>query len=305
MAIPGLLRALDAQQPSWAARVRWDEQRYPIRPELVLSDAITRRALAEAVASGCEKLGVAYDFSTPGREWEFPRVTGNEARAELLSTIAQGPKVRARADLLASLVSDRAVTESGLLIPTRLCVLRGQGHQFFLERLSLNARATAPSIVNGKKVIREPVAAISRALFQRWERADTTPSLRWDSGWIQRQWFRRYSNPGKDRVPTEAGAYILAAHGLPLLTASPVTIWRRIRLSIICVQVRSQSVYVIWPIWTKALSLQSLRTLLSHPVIYQDPPDRSMWSQLGIREVRSSEFVSTGKYTDFKRAVAI
>jgi len=261
--------------------------------------------VAEAVVAGCRGLAVAYDFSAPGREWEFPRLSADDAREELLATIFQGPALRPRADLLSSLVSDAAVTRSGRVVPTELCLLHGQGHQFFLARLSQSARMIAPSIVAGKKRIREPVAAITRALFQPWERSDATPSLRWDTGWVHRQWFNRFSDPAKDPVRTEAGAYTLAAIGLPLLTVSPVTAWRRIRMATLCVHAEAQALSVVWPIWTKALSLQSLRRLLSHPTLYKKLPDRALWSQLGIREVRWSGRVRQGRWTDFKRSVAI
>jgi len=301
----GLMRALDAQQPTWGCRLRWNDQRGPLQAELQLRESVTQQAIAEAVAAGCQQLAAAYDFSTPGRQWEFPRLKAEDARAELLSTVALGPEGRSRADLLASLTSDGASTESGTVLPTPLCLLFGQGHQFFLSRLSQNARAQAATLVGTKKVIREPTLAIRRALFQEWEREDRTPSLRWDTGWVHRQWFNRFSDPATDPVRTEVGAYILAAIGLPILTVSPVERWRRVRLGCVAVHEEMRELSVVWPIWTRTLSLAGIRTLLSHPAIYQNPPNRAVWSRLGIREVRVSGRVSVGKYQHFKRAAAI
>jgi hypothetical protein len=65
-------------------------------------------------------------------------------------------------------------------------------------------------------------------------------------------------------------------------------------------------VVIVWPIWTKLLSLEAVRTVLGHPTLYREPPDRRVWDQLGVFEVRKSERVSLSKYySAFKRARAV
>lgn len=298
LAVLGLLHALEDQQPAWGARVSWSD--LPVRPALQLREAVTQEDLAQAVTDGCLHLALNYDFSELGEDWEFPRLTAEAAQRELRRCIAQGPPARGRSDLLSALFADGVASEAQTVFPTPLCVLFGQGHQFFLDRLSRAARMAG---LRTTRETPEPLAAIRNALFRRWERADIGPSLRWDTGWFDRQWVDRASNPAKDRIRIETGAYALAALGLPVLTVSPRTVGQRIRLQTLGVETQGNELWLVWPIWAKALSLAQLRTLLAHPALYRDSPHSIALSRVGVIEVRRSHREELGRYDVFDRGV--
>jgi hypothetical protein len=304
LVILGLLRALDLEKPSWGCRVHWDCERSPIRPVLSLREAVTEPEISAQVAAGCQRL--AADYTAPSEpQFEIPRLSAEDARRQFLAVVGAGPEARARADLLASLYSDGVLSDKGAVIPTQFCGLFGQGHQFFLKYLAFVAHMVGLRLEGKHSQGRAPAAMIGRALFRPWERADIGPNLRWDTGFWDRQWVDRFNDPATDPVRTEAGAYTLAAFGLPVLTASPATVWRRARLKTMCVQEGGGAMEVVWPIWTRSLSLPGIRALLTHPALYEKSPDASAWSRLGVQETRQALRIDVGKYRAFKRATAV
>ena len=85
----------------------------------------------------------------------------------------------ATADLWAALVSDAAIRDRDKkqeAVPTPLCLLLGQGHQHFLERLgSVPQERTPPARGTGRsKVAITEGECLREALFLRWERLDAT-----------------------------------------------------------------------------------------------------------------------------------
>jgi hypothetical protein len=60
--------------------------------------------------------------------------------------------------------------------PTPLCLLFGQGHQHFLDRLAAVPNEPAPPSRGKKRAAQEMSAhdCLSSALFQPWDRADST-----------------------------------------------------------------------------------------------------------------------------------
>jgi hypothetical protein len=65
---------------------------------------------------------------------------------------------------------------------TPFCLLFGQGHQHFLDRLAaVPRREVPPPRGRGKKAVRlSPTECLAEALFQPWTRQDPTFSFRWD-----------------------------------------------------------------------------------------------------------------------------
>jgi hypothetical protein len=303
LALLGLLRALGKNRPDWYPRARWDVENPPTRPVLVLREPATARAVADAAAAGCEALAKDYEFG----EWKVPNGGRVEGRALLRTCVEAGPTRRDCADVLSALFSDIAVKEAdGTVIPTPLCLLFGQGHQYFLERLSLVPRqACAPPRGRGKKAVTPtPTETLTEALFETWKRIDPSPSFRWDPE-EDRRYALRFLDPSKDTALTVHGANRLAALGLPILTVAPATIRSRIRLLTIGVRQRSGVTEITWPIWTRAASLNGIRALLTHPLLQQNEPDKAKLRSIGIHEARRARRVSVGKFLNFTRAVAI
>jgi hypothetical protein len=303
LALLGLLRALEVVRPDWRPRIRWDTSNPPTRPILILSESTTAASVAKAAAEGCDVLARDYEFG----KWKVPNGTKSEARELLRTAVEQGPERRGRADMLAALISDIAVKENeDAVIPTPLCLLFGQGHQYFLDRLSSVPRqAEAPPRGKGKKAVTlTPGETIETALFETWQRVDPSQSFRWDPE-EDRRYALRFTDPSKDTLLTVHGANRLAAIGMAVLTVAPATARSRIRLLTIGVRQKKGSTQVTWPIWTRSTSLAGIRALLSHPILSEDEPDRTQLRALGIHEARRSTRVSVGKFLNFTRAVTM
>jgi hypothetical protein len=263
---------------------------------------VSAAEVSEAVAKGCDILAQQYEFG----EWKVPNMPPKDARALLEGAVAQGPDARGLADVLAALMSNIASKDGERVTPTPLCLLFGQGHQYFLTRLaSIPRQGSAPPRGKGKTMV-VPSAAetIHAAIFQTWERVDSSDSFRWDPA-EDRRYALRFTNPSDDVSLTVHGANRLAAIGMPVLTVVPATIRGGVRLSVIGVQQNRGETCVLWPIWTRPTSLSGIRALLTHPLLYDAPErlNKRRLQSLSVVEVRRATRISVGKFLNFTRAV--
>lgn len=303
MALLGLLRALEKARPLWRPRVYWDVRNPPMCAVLVLSDQTKEVDVCNAAAEGCSSLAQHYRFNgTRSPDWP-----AEAARKMLQEAQQNGPKARDRADLLCALMSDGAVKENEAVIPTPMCLLFGQGHQYFLNRLEAvpQQESAAPRNKGKRLVALTPGETIATALFQRWERVDATPAFRWDPS-EDRRYALRFDDPSKDAATTVHGANRLAAIGLPILTVAPVVSRGRVRLAMIGASYNSRrQIQITWPICNCPTSLARLRALLTHPLLHADQPDHTRLRALGVHELRRATRISVGKFLNFTRAAAL
>ncbi|MDD9987603.1 MAG: hypothetical protein OXQ31_15115 [Spirochaetaceae bacterium] len=301
LALLGLLRALEEVHPAWRPRVGWTVDEPPVRPVLTLSDTLTKETVTTAVASGLTELARRHDFE-PFRDLKLSR----EETAEKLVAAAHADQYTA--DLWAALVSDAAVRERNKaeeVEPTPLCLLFGQGHQHFLERLSSVPQETTPPLrrVNGRKSAITEVECLCEALFVPWTRPDATRSFRWDPHEDVR-YALRATDPtdSKTKETTQHGANRLAAVGLSVLTVVPRNRGGVARLDVIGgSRVVDGSFVFTWPIWRESISLATIRSLLGH----QRLDDASTRAALSIFERRRARRISSGKFMNFTRAESI
>ena len=301
LALLGLLRTLEEAHAGWRPRVRWTVDDPPVRPVLTLSDALSKETIAAAVASGLTELVRRHDFE-PFRDL---KLSPEEARARLR---AAAHADRYTADLWAALASDAAVRERNKAVevePTPLCLLFGQGHQHFLERLSSVPQAAAPPPrpVNGRKSAITDVECLSEALFAPWTRPDATRSFRWDPHEDVR-YALRATDPtdSKTKETTQHGANRLAAVGLSVLTVVPRSRGGVARLDVLGGNRDADGSFVFtWPIWRESISLATVRSLLGH----QELGDAATRGALGIVERRRTRRISSGKFMNFTRAESV
>src|SRR5262249_1727845 len=148
-------------------RAAWDIDTPPPRPKLILAHAVTPEEVTERAAKGIEVISASHDFG--GRKDlnhsrdECRALLGREARAARLNA-------RGRADLLAALMSHAAIKDDKkeTIDPTALCLLFGQGHQHFLQRLAGIPREPAPPPRGkGRKAVSLSASeCLGEALFQ-------------------------------------------------------------------------------------------------------------------------------------------
>jgi len=306
LALLGLLRALEAADDMVEAgrrlrpRAAWDVDAPPLRPRLFLACDLTGEELAESAERGIETLTLSYDFS--GRK--DLNHSRNECRA-LLESAARTAHLaaRGRVDLLAALMSDAAIKDDKkeAIDPTPLCLLFGQGHQHFLDRLASVPRAVGPP-PRGRG--RQAVAlsgsqCLAEALFQPWHRSDPTFSFRWDP----EEDVRYALMPGDPtdsayQSGTQHGANRLAAIGLTVLTLAPQVRGVRVRSSIIGGASSEDGVSFAWPVWREPATLAAIRALLAHPRLTEP----AGLAHLGVDHVLVSRRISVGKFMNFSRA---
>jgi hypothetical protein len=301
LALLGLLRALEVARPDWRPRAGWEVDAAPARPFLKLHEPVTHATICDAAAEGATLLARDYIFpvgierdSEPRNDLDYPK---DGARA-LLQRAANGEHSR-RAELLSALMCDAAEKE-GKIEATPLCLLFGQGHQHFLDRLAKVPQAEAPPPRGrGKKVVSLTASeALYEALFAPWTRQDPTPSFRWDPAEDVR-YALRADDPSGVKSTTQHGANRLAALRLSVLTVVPCQRADRVRLQVMGGTLERNEIALHWPIWRDPASLPAIRALLSHPSLAEDP---AALAHLGVVEVRRARRISVGKFMNFTRA---
>ena len=301
LALLGLLRALEASRPGWQPRAAWDLDNPPLRPMLALATPQAAMAICESAAEGAATLAGHYDFPQSADDGAKPQSDLNYTPAvarKLLQRAATSRDSRS-AHLWSALMCD-ASAKDNKIEATPLCLLFGQGHQHFLDRLATVPRTEAPPPRGrGKKAVTLTAAeTLHEALFEPWSRHDPTPAFRWDPAEDVR-YALRADDPSNEKSTTQHGANRLAALGLAALTATPVQRGRRVRLQVLGGAFERNVFAFYWPIWKEPASLASIRALLSHPDLIKGP---SELAHLGVAEVRRTLRIGVGKFMNFTRA---
>lgn len=306
LALLGLLRAIEiadkehAENEKLHPRLAWDIDTPPLRPKLFLTRPISQSDVCECAGRGLSAASATHDFGDR-KDLNYSR---EECRLELKQE-AESSRLdkRDRADLLTALMSDAAIKDDKKepVDPTPLCLLFGQGHQHFLERLASVPREPAPpSRGKGRKAVSLSEAeCLAEALFRPWHRNDPTFSFRWDP-----EEDVRYALMAGD--PTDAaykggtqhGANRLAAVGLAVLTIVPGQRVGRVRPGVIGGAFDSDGFTFAWPIWREPATLAAIRSLLTH----QNLRRPGALKHLRVHQVMTARRISVGKFMNFTRA---
>lgn len=290
MALLGMLRALETARPEWKPRASWCLGGGPPRPRLHLAVSNDHEAITAATAEGVQALAADLRFDRKNIDW-----TPEEACRVQLE--AEGGA--SKAAVLGALFSDAAVNDKkGQVWPTPLCLMFGQGHQFFLPRLSSIPLGELPRELRGarKKIDLTASVCFDEALFHPWKREDRTDGFRWDPE-EDRRYSLRARNPSDDSAGMQHGANALAAVAVPVLDGVPVA---RRSASRFLVRGTSYgeggSIRLSWPLCTVPMSLEAMRALLVHPDLHDPVRDTKSLTRLGIRAVVHAQRISVGKY---------
>lgn len=187
---------------------------------------------------------------------------------------------RRTADFAAAFGSEAVIDEKNDRIRyTDFCFITGSGHQDFLG----TANGLAASCKGDH---------LQEALFGPWRFADDGLSMRWDPD-DAKEYALRWRNPSVTGVCSVWGANRLAFEALPLFSTAAtekglrtVGFGRRNELT--------------WPIWSRFVSLETIRSLLTLPDMQEDAPDRGRLWKMGIEEVFRVQRVRIGQGANFK-----
>ncbi len=301
LALLGLLRALEKAAPAWLPKVAWTVDAPPVRPELSLSVAVSHEKIAATAADGVAFLAERHDFGA----LKDLRLSPEDAAEQLAAARASGDVYTA--DLWAALVSDAAVRERNKAEeaePTPLCLMFGQGHQHFLERLKTVPRmARADRGFSRSKAVISAEDCMAEALFTPWARPDAMPSFRWDPHEDVRYALRATDPTTQStKETTQHGANRLAAVGLVALTVVPERRAGKARLGMLGGGRDADGAFTFtWPIWRKPISMTAIRALLGHPGL-DDADTRRV---LGVVDRQRARRISVGRFMNITRAVSL
>ena len=165
---------------------------------------------------------------------------------------------RLSADYYAAFGSDTATDGSkGLVKPTAFHMTSGQ--QKFLK----SVRELGESLSDGCD------EALKEALFGPWKYEDRYHSLGWDP-MTERLHALRHCAPTSEVARSVRAGVWFAVKSLPLFPTARATK----RLATTGFTRRNGNTRLIWPIWTKAIGLNTLRTLLASSELFE-PKDRT------------------------------
>lgn len=238
----------------------------PIRNKLAPLRSSWLAALRESVPSLELSLGQHLNATCP------------ELRETMLAGLEDASETnRVAIDLLAAFGSDACDQgKSRQMQATPFCFITGSGHQYFLD----TARLLAQQI---------DAARLEVALFLRVEPSDETLSMRWNPQ-EDRRYAVMWSDPGKvDKPKTNWAMNLLGYRGLQLISSVPsfrglrTTGWRS-----------DPDPTWRWPIWKQELSIDVIRSLLSHPLLVSQAPQRDRLAALGVTALFESSRVQVG-----------
>lgn len=293
LALLGLLRALEKADDALKPRVSWDLDQTPTRPTLHLARPMTRNEIAGIAEEGLIAIASTHDFG--GRNGaDYSREECREVLAREAKAARQGSRLSV--DLHAAVMTD-AVLRAGKdqVSPTPLCMMFGQGHQHFLQRLECVPRGSAST----NKDETAGSVTLSEALFHPWLRKDKTFSFRWDPAEDVR-YALMAGNPTNPRYKpgTQHGANRLAAIGIGVLSVAPGQSDGRVRCLIPGGNFTDHQFSFAWPIWTAPATLTAILAMLSHPRL-REP---GALERFGVRHVMVANRISVGKFMNVSTA---
>ena len=261
LSLLGLLKTLEIARPRWYPCVEWPG----ISPQIQVAEDVQEQDVSVAAVDGLIKLGKKMDFGS------YQMKISLDEFKDIQNTL--------NPDILVALGSDgalenergwkRKVREGGgkeneengkgdkkkkekenELTPTPLCMMFGSGHQLFLSRLH---NATS---IGGER--RSVESEISAALFEEWNYKDKNSKImfRWDPKEYRPHAYRN-KDPSNSPSYTMNGANRLAAVGFTSYYCVPTN---RGLATISCGKNS-----VLWPVWTPAISLASISSIMHHP----------------------------------------
>ncbi len=225
-------------------------------------------------------------FSMTGMDlWNLDNRLPFEAdrlRDEMISALSNATATqRFHTDMLSSLGVPSAVDDKGCFRDTALRMVRsgdsaGNG-------LLAYARRIFEQTTNEN---------LESALADSWKHEDENCALRWDP--VEHHGYaHQWINPSKESTVSVRGGNWLALVAMPLLLTIPdgpevaTTAFGRPDGKRQC---------LTWPIWTRPISLDLVRSLLTLPELHQANPEFTDLDRLGIGAIYRCERIMTSTY---------
>lgn len=282
----GTLRLSSLRWPDAKVRLRWVLDGV-WQPEIEVP-VQTEKELCTALAEGEELAAPAAEFV---KQLDSANVTVRPEKfgsAVKQAALIASASDRRQADFYASFGSEVCKDEKLDRIQyTDLCFITGSGHQDFL--------LTAQNL--GEVISAE---YLEQALFQSWKDQDKGNSFRWNPS-DARSYALRWGNPSKEGAWTVWGANWLAFEALPLFPSFPDgKELKTTGFSFFREKEQQNWPGFRWPIWQASLTLDTVRCLLSHPLLHEKDLKREELEAMGVKQLYKADRVRIGKGANFK-----
>lgn len=188
-------------------------------------------------------------------------------------------------DFCAAYGSDAVDPDEDQIEDTALRTMSGSGHQHFLGFMRDFVELTESH-------------HIESALFARWDYADEKPSMRWDPHDDRRHAYMAInpSNQVKgNEIRTMRGANRLAIEALPLFPTFPTE--RGVKTC--SFYETGREIFLTWPVWESPLELPTVSSLLGHPQLVSDTPNRAELRRFGITELYRARRLTVRYFRNF------
>ncbi len=273
MAALGVCNVLNDKLP---IRMRWTMDEGVWRPLLIAGDGIDCivELLGEFLSSELKapwNLSKKLPFDAASLRIAMIRELANDFLAN-----------RTTIDTFAAFGSEVYVDEKGQFQDTAFRMVRsgdsaGQGLPDYACKLAANCEATD----------------IAGALFGPWTYSASLSSFRWDPA-ENREYALQAINPSKDAAPTAVGVNRLALAALPLYPTMPGA--SGLETVGFIKGSRSKDAEFRWPIWTVPLGLDSIRSLLTYPTIFDREPSVLQLREMGVAAVFCCRQIKPNQY---------
>ncbi len=286
----GTLRTLAGPWPPDDVKMSWQTIDSQWRPVLHFPSEI---APEEVVSRLHDRLSVpaeSPEFSMSDESGE-PRNNLNDISPDQFERIAEDAlrqgniRERRLADYCAGYGTNGVEEEAEEIDDTALRTMSGAGHQHFLGFMR-------------KLVVGTTAEHLWKTLYRRWDYSDEKPTLRWDPRDDRRHAYMAQDPSDQSRgneIRTMRGANRLAIEALPLFPTMPAADGARTRAFF-----RSGSdVALTLPVWEEPIGISTLSSLLGHPEIVKERPERRWLRLMGVVELYRARRVTEGYYRNF------
>lgn len=288
LAALGTLRTLDLAWPERDIKVGWHASRGAWRPFLVAKQPLYRELVVAAIVDRLQ-LGDCEPSLHPhlalGKNLSVPPET---FRGHAIDAAVSAARQKRRwADFVASFGCEVLQHEKlDRISYTEFCFISGSGHQNYLETMQ-------------KLLLSTSKEQVDTALFEPWQYHDERLSMRWDPA-DAREHAYQWTAPGDETTVTVWGANLLAVEGtslfptVPSATGCPTTGFRK----------RRRNVKFIWPIWTPAIGIAVIGSLLASSELSDEDEALSKLYRRGIVTVFQASKIKIGEGANFKWSFA-
>ncbi len=310
LALLGLLRALDRARPDWRVRAFWRRAggRGPWTAVLDTAGSPNRAEVVDAAIDGIREL--AEPIAEMAR-----RLTGENDPARLLQEAQKDPRRAEAVSALLGVTIERATPGRKPMwrVGTRYTPFLPKptaARQNFVARIAEVTRGLdgcRGGTRRGRRGRDMPTLSelLDETLFEAWRLRPSPLALRWDPGEF-RSWALRWQDPSKEPAETVEAAVRLAVLAIPLFPLHPV---HGGATAPGFLDPTPRRLCLRWPLWSPPARPAAIRSLLSHPGLVADRPDRSRLAPHGVVELVECRVAWLGNppndYPNFTRGEAL